>query len=162
MTTSSVRTTGSRARASGRRAEAATLPLPWLLRRVNQRYRAEIRAHLDAAGLSDLPQPGFWALMALARGTRDASQLVSDMGVTKQAVSKLVDNLAVAGFVERQPSGVDRRRSDLLLTSKGENAVTVMATAIDATERAFADELGSTRLAQLHETLERLSFMGDA
>jgi DNA-binding MarR family transcriptional regulator len=146
-------------RASGRRppTDVGVLPLPWLLRRVNQRYRVEIRAHLRRAGLSDLPQPGFWALMALARGTRDASRLVSEMGVSKQAVSKLVDNLVVGGFVERKPSGVDRRKSDLLLTPKGTKAVAIMATALGATERAFADELGAARLAELHGMLERLA-----
>jgi DNA-binding MarR family transcriptional regulator len=97
--------------------------------------------------------------MVLARGTRDASQLVSDMGITKQAVSKLVDNLVVAGFVERKPSGVDRRKSDLLLTAKGRHAVTTMATAVSDTERAFEDALGASRLAELHETLRQLAHL---
>jgi len=83
---------------------------PWLLRRVSQRYGAVVAAHLEDAGLAGLPRPGYWLLMALASGSKDASQLVGAVGVTKQAISKVVDTLVLEGFVERRPNADDRRR----------------------------------------------------
>jgi len=82
--------------------------MPWLLRRVNQHYRNAIRSKLTEGGLGDLPQPGYWALTALAKGAHDASHLMIEMGVTKQAVSKLVDTLVTAGFVRRSASSNPR------------------------------------------------------
>ena len=69
-----------------------------------------------------MPQPGYWALTILARGGTDASLLIGEMGVSKQAVSKLVDTLVTTGFVHRRPNDTDRRRTDLLLSVRGGQA----------------------------------------
>jgi DNA-binding MarR family transcriptional regulator len=132
-------------------------PLPWLLRRVNQRYRAAMGDKLREAGIEDVPQLGYWALMALSRGANDASQLVGEMGATKQAVSRLLDTLAVAGFVDRNANLADRRRTDLRLTSRGRDAVRIIESAARDTERAFVVELGAQSYAQLVRTLEQLA-----
>jgi DNA-binding MarR family transcriptional regulator len=142
-------------RGDDRKAVAA--PLPWLLRRVNQRYRAAMAAGLADAGLGDLPQPGYWALMALHRGVAEASQLVTEMGVSKQAVSKLVDTLVANDYVERKPHGADRRRIELRLTDKGRKAVKVVTAAASATERRLVAELGSESFALLTRLLEQLA-----
>lgn len=132
-------------------------PLPWLLRRTNQRYRAAIRDHLAERGFDVLPQPGHWALMILARGGTDAGQLMSEMGVSKQAVSKLVDALVMAGFVDRRPNDADRRRTDLRLSANGRRAARLIADAVQATEDRFINELGTERFADLVQMLARLA-----
>ncbi len=132
-------------------------PLPWLLRRTNQRYRAAIRDHLAERGFDALPQPGYWALMILARGGTDAGQLMSDMGVSKQAVSKLVDTLVAGGFVDRKPNDADRRRTDLALSAKGRRAARVIALAVQATEDRFISELGTERFADMVQMLAQLA-----
>jgi DNA-binding MarR family transcriptional regulator len=124
---------------------------------VNQRYRAAIAAALADAGLGDLPQPGFWALMALARGATEAGQLVIEMGVSKQAVSKLVDTLVATGFVDRAPHGADRRRIELTLTDKGREAAKVVTGAVSATERKLVAKLGPESFALLTRLLEQLA-----
>jgi DNA-binding MarR family transcriptional regulator len=142
---------------SRREHKAPDTPLPWLLRRINQRYRAGMAAALADAGIGDLPQPGFWALMALARGVTDAGQLVNAMGVSKQAVSKLVDTLVANGFVDRQPHRADRRRIELILTAKGRKAVKVITSAVSATERKLVAQLGADSFALLTRLLEQLA-----
>ena len=132
-------------------------PLPWLLRRVNQRYRAAVALRLRKAGFGDLPQPGYWALSALAGGAGDASRLVSEMGASKQAVSKLVDALVDAGYVDRKANEADRRRTELHLTARGRKAVGVIEKAVRATEERFATELGTESLAGLVRMLEHLA-----
>jgi DNA-binding MarR family transcriptional regulator len=131
--------------------------MPWLLRRVNQQYRTDIRAKLTERGLGDLPQPGYWALTALARGARDASQLMIEMGVTKQAVSKLIDALVTAGYVDRKSNQADRRRSDLRLTAKGRKAVGIIESAVRATERKFIAEVGTESFGHARQALEQLA-----
>ncbi|MGH9093265.1 MAG: MarR family winged helix-turn-helix transcriptional regulator [Acidimicrobiales bacterium] len=141
----------------GPAAVGATLPMPWLLRRVNQRYRAVTAQRLAAAGLGDLPQPGVWALMAIDRGVGEPNELAGRMGVSKQAVSKLVDRLAAAGFVQRTAVPADRRRTGLVLTAKGRKAVRVIGAAVGATEQAMASELGSRHFAQFMSMLAQLA-----
>lgn len=131
--------------------------LPWLLRRVNQHYRSAIRQSLVAAGVDELPQPGYWALMVLARGGTDAGDLMHEMGVSKQAVSKLVEALVAAEFVARKPNASDRRRSDLSLTAKGHKAARVIGESVQRTEESFANDLGSKPFADLGQMLSRLA-----
>ncbi len=138
-------------------SDSAPLPVPWLLRRINQRYRSETAHRLAAAGLGDLPQPGIWVLMAIERGVSEPNQLVRRMGVSKQAVSKLVENLAGAGFVRRTPNRADRRKTALTLTAKGRRAVLVIAAAVHATEQAMDAKLGTDRFAQLTDMLGQLA-----
>ena len=131
--------------------------MPWLLRRVNQRYRRATASRLAAAGFGDLPQRGYWALTALAGGAGDASQLVSQMGVSKQAISKLVDILVASGFVDRETDRVDRRRTALHLTAKGRKAVAVIEQAVKVTEQEFATELGAASFEDLAQMLAQLA-----
>jgi DNA-binding MarR family transcriptional regulator len=133
------------------------VPLPWMLRRVNQRYRTAAQARLTESGLGDLPQPGYWALTVLSRGDTEAGRLMEEMGVSKQAVSKLVDILVAAGFVERRANDEDRRRTDLLLTAKGRKAVGVIKEAARSIEDSFVAELGAKRFADLVRMLSQLA-----
>ncbi|MDA8355641.1 MAG: MarR family winged helix-turn-helix transcriptional regulator [Actinomycetota bacterium] len=137
------------------------IPLPWLLRRVNQRYRAVVRDRLAEQGLGALPQPGSWALTALARGAHDAAQLVAEMGVSKQAVSKLVDVLVDGGFVDRKVNKGDRRRTELVLSAQGKRAARVIEDAIRATEQSFATELGAAPFGDLVALLNKLATPGE-
>lgn len=151
MTTNPIDTPGVRPDPNGPAAQ-----LPWLLRRTNQRYRAVIRDRLAERGFAELPQPGHWALMVLARGSADAQLLIREMGVSKQAVSKLVDALVTGGFVDRRPNGTDRRRTDLSLSARGRIAADLIAEAALDTEDAFSRELGGERFADLVAMLEQL------
>jgi DNA-binding MarR family transcriptional regulator len=131
--------------------------MPWLLRWVSQRYRNAITAQLVAAGFEDLPQRGYWALTALAGSTEDASQLVGEMGVTKQAISKLVDMLVASGFIDRDTNPADRRRTVLRLTAKGRKAVAVVEEGVHVTEQEFAAELGAASVEELTRMLGQLA-----
>ena len=135
----------------------APVPLPWLLRRTSQRYRTAIRDCLAERGFEELPQPGYWALMILSRGGTDASQLITQMGVSKQAVSKLVDALVTLGFVDRKPNAADRRRTDLRLSAKGRQAADVIGEAVRTTEETLVSELGATRFEDLVQMLTQLT-----
>lgn len=132
-------------------------PLPWLLRRVNQRYRADIGHSLAERGFGQLPQPGYWALSVLARGGTEASDLTREMGVSKQAVSKLVDLLVSSGFVVREPHATDRRRTMLGLSARGRAAAAVIEEASRGTEAAMVEALGEDRFASLVQMLTKVA-----
>ena len=104
-----------------------------------------------------MPQPGYWALTILARGGTDASLLIGEMGVSKQAVSKLVDTLVTTGFVHRRPNDTDRRRTDLLLSVRGGQAAEVILDAVREVNETLAIEVGTQRFSDLLEILVQLT-----
>ena len=136
-----------------------TIPIatPWLLRRVNQRYRAGMAEALTAAGFDDLSQPGYWALGGIGAGALDASDLVTQMGISKQAVSKLVDALVASNYLERRENEADRRRTNLVLTERGQRAAAMISKSVAKTEAAMAKELGAEGLAEFRRLLGLVS-----
>jgi DNA-binding MarR family transcriptional regulator len=136
--------------------------LSWLLRRAVRRYAAPVAGALDAAGFGDLPERGVWALSALAQTEPGLSgrDLVARMGISKQAVSQLVDTLVTSGYVTRQPSPDDRRRTLLQLTVRGRNAVRVIDDTVAGMEADMAAAIGREQLLLLHKALLQLDEAG--
>jgi DNA-binding MarR family transcriptional regulator len=138
-------------------ADSSLSDTPWLLRRLNQRFRDAIRRELDAKGHHDLPQQGVWAVSALAGGVTEATVLVGEMGVTKQAVSKLVETLVSSGYVVRRPNEEDRRRTTLALTPRGRRAAAAIQAGVARTDEALAAEVGQRDFSAFMESLGGLA-----
>lgn len=132
--------------------------LSWLLRRAVRRYRAPVTEALEAGGFGDLPQQGIWAVSALAQAEPGISgrDLVTRMGISKQAVSQLVENLVTLGYVARDATADDRRRTLLHLTTRGRHAARVIDATVAEMEEAMANTIGRERLQELHRALVEL------
>jgi DNA-binding MarR family transcriptional regulator len=135
--------------------------LNWLLRRAVRRYRAPVTGALEQGGFSDLPQQGIWAVSALAQSSPGLSgrDLVARMGISKQAVSQLIETLVAADYVARHPSPEDRRRTLLRLTSRGRRAARVIDEAVAAMEAEMLENIGRDALSQLYRSLLELDEM---
>ena len=145
---------------SGPRLPPAQDPqaLSWLLRRAVRRYRFPVSEALEAGGFGDLPQQGIWAVSALARaGSRVSGRdLVTRMGISKQAVSQLVETLVTLGYVVRDAAAEDRRRTLLHLTTRGRHAARIIDTTVAEMEETMANTIGPERLQELHRALVEL------
>jgi DNA-binding MarR family transcriptional regulator len=129
--------------------------LSWLLRRAVRRYAPPVARALDAGGFGDLPQRGFWAVSALAQTEPGLSgrDLVARMGISKQAISQLIETLVTMGYVARLPAPDDRRRTLLQLTARGRGAARIIDRTVAETEATMASTLGRDRLQELHRAL---------
>jgi DNA-binding MarR family transcriptional regulator len=132
--------------------------LSWLLRRAVRRYASPVSEALAAGGFGDLPQRGVWALSALAEAEPGLSgrDLVARMGISKQAISQLIETLVTLGYVARRPSADDRRRTHLHLTSRGRGAARIIDTTVAEMEETMANAIGRERLRALHRALAEL------
>jgi DNA-binding MarR family transcriptional regulator len=132
--------------------------LTWLLRRAVRRYAAPVSDALKVAGFGDLPQRGVWALSALAQADPGLSgrDLVTRMGISKQAVSQLVDTLVNMEYVARRPAPDDRRRTLLHLTRRGRGAVAVIDETVSDLEADMAATIGRHQLSLLYRALLEL------
>jgi DNA-binding MarR family transcriptional regulator len=84
------------------------------------------------------------------------TELADRIGVTKQAIGPLVDDLEREGIVERLDDPDDRRAKRIRWTRRGERAVLHGVSVLGELERELAREVGKARLDALADTCERL------
>lgn len=84
------------------------------------------------------------------------TDLADKLGVTKQAIGPLVDDLEREGVVERVDDPLDRRAKRIRWTRKGQRALLHGLGVLAQLEQELAREVGKGRLAELADTCERL------
>ncbi len=128
-------------------------------RLVEAQSRLERRLGADLEARCDLPHAWFEVLVRLGRseaGRLTMGSLAEEVSLTTGGVTRLVDRMEAAGFVERVPCPTDRRVSYASLTDSGraklDEAAPVHAANLRSVFAAFSDEDRST----LDALLDRL------
>jgi DNA-binding MarR family transcriptional regulator len=119
-------------------------------------YVVAVRAPLARSGFDDLPRDGVYTISAIGAGDISPAELGGLLGVSKQAVSQLLDSLVLRGYVERSIDTVDRRRMRLALTDRGKDVAALCRRAIDRVERRLTETVGEERVHHARQTLEAL------
>jgi DNA-binding MarR family transcriptional regulator len=127
---------------------------PTLMRAARGAYASAIRAQLHSIGVDDLPRNGAFILAGIDTTGGPRPDLPSDLGVTKQAVSQVIDTLVHRGYLNRSPDPGDRRRITLELTERGQEVVDAVLRGVQAVdlqlhERISADQVDAMRSALL-------------
>lgn len=128
----------------------------WNLWRASQLWQQRLRTGMVAAGHAWFGEARAAVIPHLERsGTRQA-ELVTRMGLSKQAVQQLVDALVLDGIVERRADPADARGRLVCFTQQG---LRVLADA-NAVKRGIEDDfrasLGPQVFSALNDALERL------
>src|SRR4051812_24419498 len=84
------------------------------------------------------------------------TDLAAKVGVTKQAVGQLVDDLAALGMVERVRDPDDSRAKRIRFSHRGHAALLQGLGVLAAIQEALATAVGARRMGELHETLKRV------
>jgi DNA-binding MarR family transcriptional regulator len=124
----------------------------------------DARSAIEAAVRADLAQNGFGdvapAHSALLRDIGDdgarPSELAAHAGVTRQAITKLVDELERLDLVRRDPDPEDGRGVIVRYTDRGRAGVAIARKRMLALERDYAAQVGADRWAEVRSTLETL------
>jgi DNA-binding MarR family transcriptional regulator len=88
-------------------------------------------------------------------GTR-ISELAHRLGVSKQAVSELIDDLEAAGVVKRSTDPDDARARRVALTPRGRQGLLDGLAVLRRFEQELAVAVGSRTMQELHSALERV------
>ena len=126
------------------------------MRAARNTYVVAVRAPLVKSGFDDLPRDGVYTISALAGGDISPAELCGLLGVSKQAVSQLLDSLVLRGYVQRSIDTLDRRRMHLALTDRGKEVATLCRRAVDRVEQRIAQIVGEHRVQHTRETLQAL------
>jgi len=84
------------------------------------------------------------------------SDLATLTGLTRGAISKLVDRLIAKDLLARTYADDDRRYQSLALTPAGHKLVPKLAAIADENDKAFFDTLSKKERARLRDTLAKL------
>lgn len=115
------------------RAELAARGYPW-----HQSAAGEVLAHLGPSGISQ-------------------ALLTERMGLTKQAVQQLVDQLEAQGVVGRAPDPNDGRAKRIVLTGLGLRDFAERNRVKRLIETQYRDKLGAEAFAALEAALAKLT-----
>jgi DNA-binding MarR family transcriptional regulator len=108
---------------------------------------------MTAADLGDMrPAYGF-VIRAVATDALTITQLAAALEVSKQAASKLVDEMEGRDFIRRAADLIDRRAVRLELTDKGRNVLRRALATSARLERKLEAEIGTRDLAAFRRAL---------
>jgi len=113
----------------------------------------DLHDRLAAQGWSGV-RPAFgFVLLALRAGSVPLRDLPGALGTSKQAVSKLVEAMVAAGFVERPADPADSRAKRVQLSPRGRALLADVEQIWAELERGWAEQLGERRLDDLRADL---------
>jgi DNA-binding MarR family transcriptional regulator len=140
------------------------IALPALLRHARTIYGKAMRRALAEAGYDDMPRNGMYVIGGLALGAGDVplSQLIEELGVSKQAAGQLIDTLVLRGYLARRTDDEDRRKLTITLTDRGKSAAEIQRTAREKIDAALQERVGRNNVIRTRKTLAALCGMGRA
>jgi len=130
---------------------------PTLMRAARGAYARSIRVQLSAIGIDDLPRNGPFILAGIDQSGGPRPDMPGELGVTKQAVSQVVDILVNRGYLDRSPDPQDRRRINLELTERGKQVVDAVIRATDAVDHELEERLSADQIEAMRAGLLALA-----
>ncbi|WP_314589038.1 MarR family transcriptional regulator [Paenibacillus terrigena] len=118
----------------------------------------ELHDRLSELGFGDIrPAHGFLFKHIIPNGATGI-ELAEHLGITKQAVSKMVDYLEKSGYVIRQTHPHDKRGKIIVLTERGWLVMKAKEEILAEVEQRWIDNIGAERMQMLKEDLTKLVY----
>lgn len=105
--------------------------------------------HLAELGFSDLRQSHFDLFRFPGPHSRTPTQLAEHMGLSKQALNPLLNELQAMGYLTRANTERDKRTRILTLTPRGFHLVAAIREALELLETHTVEQLGHQRYQTL-------------
>ncbi len=129
----------------------------WRLWRLAREWKAEFDGAMAERGHDWMAEARGAVVGHLRPGGLSQSALTASMGISKQAVQQLVDDLVAEGIVERALDPADGRGRIVRLLPKGLKAIADGNDVKSDIEQRYAQRIGVERLAELNAALDLLS-----
>jgi DNA-binding MarR family transcriptional regulator len=108
---------------------------------------------LAAHGYARIRPVHDFALHSILSGADTASTLARELGITKQAVAKVVAFLETEGYVSGETDERDTRRRRFTVTERGHDLVRTGQQVFDELRDRWAERIGVAELEQLEAAL---------
>ncbi|WP_391115899.1 MarR family winged helix-turn-helix transcriptional regulator [Psychrobacillus sp. L3] len=118
----------------------------------------ELHNRLSELGFGDIrPVHGF-VFKCITPNGATGIELADHLGITKQAVSKMVDYLEKCGYVIRKSHPTDKRGKIIVLTERGWLVVQAKEKILTDIEQRWIENIGAERMQMLKEDLTKLVY----
>lgn len=138
--------------------------MPVLLRHARRTYGMAIYKALSESDghYDDIPKNGHYVIGGLAVKEIEIplSQLIRELGVSKQAAGQLVDTLVLRGYLDRNVDAEDRRKLNVTLTERGRAVAEVMQEVIRKVDAELLRRVSEEDVCRTRKTLAALIDMG--
>lgn len=116
----------------------------------------ELHERLKELGFGDIrPTHGFMFTYINPNGATGI-ELAEYLGITKQAVSKMVDYLEKNGYVMRKTHPTDKRGKIIVLTDRGFSVMKAKQEILSEIEQRWVENIGDKRMKIIKEDLTKL------
>ncbi|TCP61761.1 MarR family winged helix-turn-helix transcriptional regulator [Baia soyae] len=114
----------------------------------------KLHQRLSELGFHDIrPVHGYLIKYIAINNGATGIELADHLGITKQAVSKIVDYLEEKHYVLRKPHPTDKRGKIVVLTERGRLVVETKEKILNEIEQHLIDEVGAERLQMMKDDL---------
>jgi DNA-binding MarR family transcriptional regulator len=120
-----------------------------------------IRAQLHQAGFTDIRRPYGFIFRAIAEHGASINELAALLEVSKQATSKIVDDMTIDGYVTRSEHDTDRRSKIVRLTQRGKEAMKIAQKANQELEAALEKKVGKANIEAMRIVLDTFAREGN-
>lgn len=126
----------------------------FLIARAHRTFRALAERQLEPLGI----HPRHFGVMAVVSREQPCSQslVASRMGISPAAVLGVIDELEVAGLLQRSRNDTDRRSYDLTLTATGERCLAEAIAAAEQLQAQVVQRLGGEGDRDLRALLTKI------
>jgi DNA-binding MarR family transcriptional regulator/catechol 2,3-dioxygenase-like lactoylglutathione lyase family enzyme len=138
-------------------ADRLSYSTPTLMRAARGAYAQSIRARLHAIGVDDLPRNGVFVLAGIDPAGGPGHDLPTGLGVSKQAVSQVIDVLVNRGYLTRNPDPGDRRRISLELTGRGQEVVDAALHGVGDVDQRLLERVSADQVEAMRVVLATLA-----
>jgi DNA-binding MarR family transcriptional regulator len=128
----------------------------WRLWRLSGQWKEQFEAGMRARGYPWFGEARSNVIGFLDRSGLRQKELVKRMGLSKQAVQQLVDELVAEGVVERRPDPADQRGNIIVFTRTGRAMLRDANEVKLAIEGAYRAKIGEKEFGRLTEVLRNL------
>ena len=116
----------------------------------------ELHDRLSELEFEDIrPTHGFMFKCMISNGATGI-ELAEYLGITKQAVSKMVDYLEKNGYVMRKTHPTDKRGKTIVLTERGLLVMKAKEEILTDIEQRWIENIGAERMKMIKEDLTKL------
>lgn len=129
----------------------------WRLTRLSRQWKTIFDAEMIRRGHAWMTEARGAVIAHLRPGGLSQSALTAAMGISKQAVQQLVDELVAEGIVERAPDPADGRGRIVRFTRKGTRALEESNAVKERIEAEWREILGGPRFDALVAALDDLT-----
>ena len=132
----------------------------WRIGRLFKRWKQDYDAEMTALGHGFIAEARGAVIGHLRPSGAPQSSVAADLGISKQAVQQLIDELEAEGIVERVANPDDARAKLVMLTAKGAAALRDSNRIKREIEARYRAALGESDFAVFMAALEKLGGEG--